>query len=229
MIITVSHQKGGVGKSTVVFNLAINIAKNRVVKVVDLDMQKTFTNILKVRKQESNKGKLSAQIKKVTNNIELYSFDKKDEFLTFLKSASSDDLILIDSGGFDSDLNRLSMVASHYLITPVSSDFCELLGIKTYEKILQDLSNNIKLKGRLFKSLILFNKINPNAKQSIRSTYNFVEKSKHFETLKTYIRHRADYKNSVAFGLSVKEHNKGGKADLEFSCLTKELLERISQ
>ncbi len=45
MIITFSHQKGGVGKSTLAFNLAQNISDNASVCIVDYDLQGSMMQI----------------------------------------------------------------------------------------------------------------------------------------------------------------------------------------
>jgi len=55
MIIAVSHQKGGVGKSTIGFNLAIELARKYKVEVVDLDVQNTITHTNKIRKENNLK------------------------------------------------------------------------------------------------------------------------------------------------------------------------------
>lgn len=44
-IILITHQKGGVGKSTLVANLALNLAKNAVVAIVDLDHQGSLISL----------------------------------------------------------------------------------------------------------------------------------------------------------------------------------------
>ncbi len=50
MVICINHQKGGVGKSTLAWNLAIELSKDINVEVVDLDVQQTVTLNNYVRK-----------------------------------------------------------------------------------------------------------------------------------------------------------------------------------
>jgi len=45
MIIVVSHQKVGVGKSTIAWDLATNLQKKYNVELVDLDIQRTLTSL----------------------------------------------------------------------------------------------------------------------------------------------------------------------------------------
>ncbi len=54
MITVIGNLKGGSGKSTVAFNLAIWLAwKKREVKLLDLDPQKTLTDLVQVRNEEA--------------------------------------------------------------------------------------------------------------------------------------------------------------------------------
>ncbi|HHB94151.1 MAG TPA: ParA family protein [Campylobacterales bacterium] len=52
MLIVVSHQKGGVGKSTIAWNLATILQESFNVELVDLDIQKTLTYANEIRKQQ---------------------------------------------------------------------------------------------------------------------------------------------------------------------------------
>lgn len=53
MITVIGNLKGGSGKSTVAFNLAVWLAwQKREVKILDLDPQKTLTDLLMVREEE---------------------------------------------------------------------------------------------------------------------------------------------------------------------------------
>ena len=44
-IILITHQKGGVGKSTITYNLASNIRENAKVCIIDMDSQGSLINI----------------------------------------------------------------------------------------------------------------------------------------------------------------------------------------
>lgn len=208
--ITASHQKGGVGKSTILWNMIIETAKRRPVKVVDLDMQKTISYSLHARKS------LGLSL----HNIELVSVENEKQLIDLIKSKKEEEIVFIDSGGFDSSLNRIAITISELLLTPVSSEFYELLGLREYEKILKNISNEI---GTKIIATIVFNKINPNTKE-IREMKEFVERSEYFYPLKSILRHRVDYKNSPAHGKSVVELAPKDKAAEEFQTFFKELL-----
>lgn len=208
-IITISHQKGGVGKSTLLWNLIINYSKERKIYVIDLDVQKTITYSLLVRKNNNLD----------TKNIILLDPKNKDEMLNLMKGLKGEDKLFIDSGGYDSDMNRLAISASTILLTPVSTKFYEVLGLKEYERILAEISNDI---GRVLVTNVILNKIHHNTK-ALEDIVNHVSKSKYFNLMETIIRDRADYANSPSEGMNVCEFNEKGAAALDIKELTSEL------
>ena len=217
-IVTASHQKGGVGKSTIIWELILLYSKHQEVNVIDLDVQKTITYSLENREKSYTKIK----------NINLLNVrDEKDQiddnlmFDLMLKNEKEEKLLFIDCGGFDSSSNRLAMAASNILITPVSSKFYELLGLKKYESILQELTKDFRDDRKLVANVIL-NKINPNAKDLEQIT-SFINSSGYFNLMNTVLRQRVDYENAPGFGQSVIEYNKKGKAAKEILSLKKEL------
>ncbi|HHD79294.1 MAG TPA: ParA family protein [Epsilonproteobacteria bacterium] len=105
------------------------------------------------------------------------------------------------------------------MITPVSDKNFELLGLKSFENILAQLSELID--GDL-KVKVLLNNLNPQ-KSKLTNLKSFIEKSEYFELLDTILRNRADYDRSVGRGQSTIEHNKESKAAKEIKALTKEV------
>ena len=120
-IITVAHTKGGVGKSTLAWNLAASLhAAGEVVRIVDLDFQQTlfFINALN---DESNMEVLQPQTAKELLDI----FEDNHGYL------------IVDVGGFDSDINRIAMSKADKILIPVSSSVTEIIGFQTFKAILE--------------------------------------------------------------------------------------------
>lgn len=206
MIITVSHQKGGVGKSTISWNLAVYLSKTKKVIVIDLDVQKTLTYLHKIRNK---------------NDFDIISFDNDKIFIEYINSYEENDneVIIIDSGGFDSSMNRLAILGADKLITPVSSKFIEVLGLQTYENIL----NEIEIANETtIQTNVVLNSINPLVKD-FSNISEFINKSKKFNLMKSILRQRADIANSVATGLGITEIKNNKKAVKEFKNFVKEL------
>lgn len=208
MIIAISHQKGGVGKSTIAWNLAIALQKKYKVELVDLDIQKTLTYTNEIRRNQTNLEPLSIK-----------TFNSAEDLKAYIDKDSNDVVSIVDLGGFDSTINRIAIITADLVITPVSDKNFELLGLKSFEAILSQLNGLID--GEL-KVKVLLNNINPQ-KAKLDELKNFIEKSKHFDILDTILRTRADYDKSVKTGQSVREYNKDGKASSEIKDLSREI------
>lgn len=209
MIISIAHQKGGVGKSTLAFNLAHYLSKYKPA-LVDLDFQNTITYANTIR--ANSKPKFNVK-----------SINSDEELKNIVKSSNARNLIIIDTGGFDSSLNRLSIIAADLIITPVSDQPFELLGLKKFESILQELS---KIKESNVNAKVLLNNISP-ATKKLEELHEFINNSPNFEVMQSIIRQRADIVHSSSKGLAVEEYNNGCKADLEYKELTKEIEKTI--
>ncbi len=219
-IIAATHQKGGVGKSTLIWNLALLYSKQQPVNLIDLDVQKTLTRSLENRE-------LNFQ---PINNINVLNIrdknDKIDDKLMLelmMKSEEEGKLLFVDCGGFDSDANRIAMAASNILLTPVSAKFFELLGLQTFELILKQLTEEFRGAEKLIANVVL-NKINPNVKKlNLGVVSDFINNSDYFNLMETVVRQRVDFEDSPGLGQGVVEFNKDGEAAREILQLKKEI------
>lgn len=89
MIIAISHQKGGVGKSTIAWNLALTLQKKYDVELVDLDTQKTLTYTNEIRKHQTK-----------STPLKIKTFGNPEDLKRYINSDSDDKLSIIDLGGF---------------------------------------------------------------------------------------------------------------------------------
>ncbi|MDD2267692.1 ParA family protein [Sulfuricurvum sp.] len=211
MIITISHQKGGVGKSTLAYNIALELARKHNVEVIDLDVQQTVTAYNQIR-AEMGQAPLPVHI-----------FSTAEELEVFFDSMNDDTIVIIDSGGFDSSLNRFAILVSDFIITPVSSEFTEILGLQKYESILRELSEQT---GTTIVTNVVLNKTNPNQKK-FDEVNDFIRSSKHFLLMDSMMRRRVDFANSVAYGFSVRELDKKSESTKELKEFIKEIKEKV--
>ncbi|OCL99554.1 CobQ/CobB/MinD/ParA nucleotide binding domain protein [Aliarcobacter thereius] len=197
MIITVAHTKGGVGKSTLAWNLAHSLLeKNEKVTIVDLDFQQTlyFINAL----NENQK-------------LEVLQPQDASKLLEILETHQG--YLIVDVGGFDSDINRIAMNKADKILVPISESVTEIIGFKTFEAILGEV-------GSKTISMIL-NNIHP-----LQKDFTSVEaaiQNNNSTLLKTIIRQRKTYKSVLADGKSVFESN-DEKAKEEIRGLRDELI-----
>jgi len=216
MIVLFSHQKGGVGKSTVAINFAYQIQKRyKDIAMLDLDSQHSAILFNQLRMSE----KLST-IKCVTqHDINL------GEFLSHYKADKSN-LLIIDSGGYDSDINRTALIKADIIITPVGISQIEIFGLQKFRKILKDASEALDVK---IKTNVLLNNVDSRSKSKLKDLKDYIkEKPNYFNLLNTTLYSRADYKNSYGDGLTVKEYNKKGQAQEEIKEFTKEIYKLLN-
>jgi chromosome partitioning protein len=147
--------------------------------------------------------------------IQMLHFNSAEELAEYAASDTPDSLTIIDSGGFDSAYNRVAMIASDLLITPISDKPFDLMGLQKYEEILKSLSN---IQGEVIKTHVLFNNINP-AMKRFGDLVDFICMSDHFELMVSILRQRVDIAHSVGEGKSIKEYRIFSKADQEMDDL----------
>lgn len=207
MILLYSHQKGGVGKST----LAINHAYFKGCSIIDLDSQNSSMLFNQLRKMNDMKS------------IECFTADTVDEFKELVKDYKSnkENMIIIDSGGYDSEINRLALISADIIITPVGASQIELFGLQKFRNILNDASDAT---GTHVKTHVLINNVDSRSKKKISELREYIEKNeKYFNLLESVIHTRVDFKNAYGDGLTVKELDKESKATQEIKSLTKEI------
>lgn len=133
-IILVTHQKGGVGKSTLTFNLAQNFAVNSRVAVLDFDLQ----------------GSLS-QLKELVTDFEIIPYQDKLETILELEY----DFIFIDTPPYLSNHLAKLISLSDVIIVPTKAGILDLLAIKSTLAIIEQ-------EQRTEDTLVVFNMIKPN-------------------------------------------------------------------
>jgi len=212
MIVTISHQKGGVGKSTIAWNLAVLFSQIIPTVIIDLDTQQSLTQTNQIRESQ---GLTPLEVKHVENAGELAMHIERDV---------AQRLTIIDSGGFDSTFNRVAIAGSDLTITPISDKPFDLMGLQKYEEILKSLS---EIQNETIKTNVLFNNLNP-AMKNFGDLIEFVCMSEHFELMTSVIRQRVDIANSIGVGKSIKEFRIFSKADQEFDALFEEVKEKLN-
>jgi len=216
MIVLFGHQKGGVGKSTVAINVAYHLQKKyKDLVLLDLDSQ--------------NSAILFNQLRMSENLPTIKCVKESDiDFSDFINeySGNKENMLIIDSGGYDSDVNRAALIKADIIITPVGISQIEIFGLQKFRKILKEASEALGVK---IKTNVLLNNVDSRSKNKLKELREYIqENNKYFNLLESTIHTRADFKNSYGDGLTVREFNKKGTADQEIKQLTKEILKLIN-
>lgn len=205
MIINLSHYKGGVGKTTLALNLAVSLKAS----ILDLDGQESSILFNKLRQLNGH------------DPLECFVAKDESEMKDVFRKFTDDKILIVDSGGYDSDINRFAMLSADMLITPVAPSQVELFGLQKYEAILKQISEKY---GQVFKTNVVINNADIRSKGAISQLKKFVaDRSINFDLFSTIIHNRADYRKAYGEGVSVVEMDAGSKAADEIESLTKEI------
>lgn len=131
-IILSTHQKGGVGKSTLTFNLAANLRTNAKVCIVDMDSQGSLLNIREL------------------SEVPIFSSNDLNSVIN-----SDYDFIFIDTPPYLSDNLEQLCNLSDIIIIPTKAGILDLLAIKSTIQIIKESNNQDK-------AIIVFNMVKPN-------------------------------------------------------------------
>lgn len=131
-LILCAHQKGGVGKSTLALNLAINLSQSSRVAILDMDHQGSLHQL---------QGDFEAI--KITNDKNI------------LKNNLGYDFLLIDTPPYLSDELPGLINSADLIVVPTKAGILDVLAIKSTLDL-------IKREKMDYKALIVFNMIKPN-------------------------------------------------------------------
>ena len=131
-IIVFGNEKGGSGKTTTAFHVAIALLKaSHKILIVDADVrQKSFTRYLENREQTIQSGKISLEIPKILNISEeiLNNIDENtSELQKILDEKKKDfDFIIIDTPGHYNKLSKVLHEQADIIVTPINDSFLDL-------------------------------------------------------------------------------------------------------
>lgn len=216
MIISITNEKGGSGKTTIAVNLASYFAnKGDNVLLVDSDPQGSVRAFIESRMQE-NKELNFTSISLLGNSIAQQIHKLKSNY----------DLVIIDTGGRDSAEMRGAMSVANISIVPIIPSQYD---IAVLNKMIE-LHSQARIFNTDSKVLFAISKAhtNPILKKNISDLKEFIEsKKKDFMFLmNSVIYDRIAYQNAVKLGLGINEMpQKDNKAFNEFEMFAKEILE----
>jgi chromosome partitioning protein len=208
VIINLSHYKGGVGKTTLATNLAIALGAS----ILDLDGQQSSVLFNRLRAKNGHKP------------IECFTAESVEDMKVIFRQFTVNKMLIIDSGGYDSDINRFAMLSADMLITPVSPSQVEIFGLQKYEIVLKQISEKY---GRQFKTNVVINNADVRSKGAIMQLKKFISIRSSFDLFSTIINSRADYKKAYGEGVSVVELDANSKATDEINSFVREIRKEL--
>lgn len=252
--IVVFNQKGGVGKTSTVLNVAAELStqKKKRVLTLDLDAQCNLTSFCGIRDPEKSvldwlelKADFATVVQKTKYcdiipaidelHYSLLKFAAIPTFVIRLRDLIAAiphddyDFLLIDCPPAVNQLTAAALVAADYVLIPTEAEYFSASGVeKIAETIEQVKSMNEKLKvlGIL---LVKYNRrrtLTGNLEDLLTSASKGLFGC---DVLSSKIRFTVDIPASQAAGLSVRDYKEKSKAVEEYSALVSEILNIIKE
>jgi chromosome partitioning protein len=209
MIRVFAHQKGGVGKSTLLFNYCIyEQNKGRETIVIDLDGQHSVTSVNELRKLSG------------LEPLTIITFSNERELISYLND-NQDKSIVIDTGGFDSAYNRIAIAFSDLVIVPISdSPFEQIRAMRDLTKILDEIGNEV---NRKINTYVILNRIHHGNSEKGINTIKSSLNATQWNFFNSSISDNSDIKFSPGQGKSLLEYSKKDTPRKEMKSFFKEL------
>ncbi len=247
-VIAVLNQKGGVGKTTTVINLAAYLKKmNRSVLVVDIDPQGNATSGLGIDKKHINAStreiilginRLEHTILQVNNGIhlvptsqnlaalevELVSLKEREYGLRKALESSKYDYVLIDCPPSLSLLTINALAASDSVLIPVQAEYYALEGLsqllEVFQLVRSGLNPDLNLLGVLLTMYDSRTGLSEQVKNEVKNYFG----EKVFDTV---IPRNVRLAEAPSHGKPISEYDKWSKGARAYKQLAKEVHQRV--
>jgi chromosome partitioning protein len=201
MITVIGSLKGGSGKSTVTFNLAVWLEMaDAEVLVIDADPQATLSDVSEVRTEEGYEPFLTLRDTSALSRKKLQGYDE----------------VLIDVGTSDIESMKLALALADRVVIPVPPSQADIWSTQRFLKFLDD-----SLGGERPELLAFINRADTH--HAIRESDEAAAALVALPGIR-YIKHRlcqrTVFRRSFSEGLAVYELDPRGKGSKEFYALT---------
>lgn len=256
-IITVTNQKGGVGKTTTSLNLAMGlIRKGFKVLVIDLDPQqgnltqtlradKTLVSMTEVLLEEErlldviqNTG-LGLDLASATEDMTALDSKmaasgavcKERKLRDAVESLPQDmyDYVIVDTPPALGTLTLNAMTAADYVLIVAEPDMNSMHGIKKLHETMSEVKRYFNANAKYCGILLTKTKVNTNITKLMSELSNSIGKSIGADVLKTTIRNSVAIPGAIAEGKDVWTFDKSCGAAHDYEAVTEEIIEMTKE
>lgn len=251
-VISIANFKGGVGKTTTAINVAAGLRdRGKQVLLIDVDPQANLSQSLGISHEPDNSiyslmkseaaGDKSSLQKAVLNSsglnmipatlelagaeLELASVYGREQILAgLLKNLKGYDFVFIDCPPSMSLLTINALVASDYVLIPLSAEFLPLRGVRSF---LTHFHRIKKLNRKLVLLGFLLTKYDYRKKMNQKVRLDLLEEFKKEKVFATYIRTNIALANAQERGIDIFTYDKRSHGAEDYEKLVGEFLSKI--
>ena len=208
MITVVGSLKGGSGKSTVTFNLAVWLAMAKMnVKVIDLDPQATLRDVAEVRDEEGYQPSITVKGKKALSSDNLEDADE----------------VLIDIGTADLAMMKKAIAAADRILVPVPPSQADIWSTQRFIQFVNSIRDD---DGPEIVGFINRGDTHHAVKETDEAAAALVSLPG-ITFIKPRLSQRTIFRRSFSEGMAVFELNSKGKGAKEFNSLCAKLYPKV--
>jgi len=202
MITLIANYKGGSGKSTLAFNFSIWLkAKDENVKVVDLDPQKTLSDVCNIRLEDEVEPVINVESN--INDLASYALDNTLN-------------VLVDVGVSDMESMKKAIVLADKIVIPVPPSQPDVWATHRFIKIINEIRGDPK-------PLIMAFINRADTHKDVRESDEAEEALRTISSIKVLTQRlcqRTIFRRTLSEGMAVFELDKNSKGAAEFEQLS---------
>ncbi|MCL2311295.1 MAG: AAA family ATPase [Firmicutes bacterium] len=208
MIVIVSSEKGGTGKTTIATNLSIIRAQKGVdVFLVDSDSQRSATDFSAVREQEGHEPSLCCA-----------GISGPGTYDEIRKMSQKFDDTIVDVGGRDTVTLRKALLAADIVVVPFIPSQLDVWGLDRMNEIIGEA----KLMNENLRAICVMNKVDSNPKIALKDEALLIANDlTNIKFTGLTVGYRVSYRRCVAEGIAVTELSKSKKDEKAVSEMMK--------
>ncbi|MDR2268140.1 MAG: AAA family ATPase [Holosporaceae bacterium] len=208
MIITISSEKGGTGKTTISTNLAIVRAKHgRDVFFADADSQKSASDFFAARSEMGHEPSPCC-----AGILGAGTYDE------IRKMSQKFDDVIVDVGGRDTITLRKTLLATDIVLIPFIPSQFDVWGLDRMDGIIGDA----KASNDNLRAICIMNKVDSNPRVALREEAEVIARDlKNIEFLSLSMGFRVSYRRCVADGISVTELSRSKRDEKAYNEMMK--------